>query len=398
MNILYHHRTASRDGQEGHITELVAALRARGESVRMVSPSDSGADAKDAADHEGRAAETMGRMGGKRGGLAQLRALVPNALMPLASRAYDAIFTRRLVRAGRLDRSDFVYERHALFNRVGLHAARRLGIPLMLEVNAPLAREEAALGRTDLARALRAEMDVIRAADAVLAVTGVLRDVLIEDGAAPDRVHVIPNGIDPARFLDPPRADTRRQWGLDGKSVLGFVGFPRPWHGLERVMDAMGRHRDGDLKNAVLLLGGEGPALNDLLARGETLGVADRIIVHGVVQRADIPAFIDAFDVALQPKATRYASPLKLFEYLARAVPVLAPRQPNIEEVLVDGVSGVLYEPDDEGDFDRALTSLARDAELRSRVGEGGRERVRQAGYTWPDNARRVVEIARRLT
>ena len=53
-------------------------------------------------------------------------------------------------------------------------------------------------------------------------------------------------------------------------------------------------------------------------------------------QRADVPAFLDAFDVALQPKATPYASPLKLFEYPARGVAVLAPRQPNIEEVLAE--------------------------------------------------------------
>src|SRR5690606_17748652 len=111
--------------------------RAAGHTVTIVSPAGG-------AEHEKR---EEGDMGGSHGGLARLRALVPDVLLPVAARAYEAVFTRRLVRAGRSSRADFLYERHALDNRVGWRASRRLSLPFLLEVNAPLAREEAAEGR-----------------------------------------------------------------------------------------------------------------------------------------------------------------------------------------------------------------------------------------------------------
>ncbi len=386
MKILYHHRTASRDGQEVHITELIAALRELGHEVAVVSPSGDDGAAGD------------GAMGGHRGGLARLRAIVPDALMPLASRAYEIVFTRRLVAVGRGLGVDFVYERHALDNRVGRRASRRLGVPFLLEVNSPLAREEAAVGNLKrLGPALHRELETLKSADAVLVVTHVLKEILVADGVAAERIHVIPNGIAPSRFLAPRDVGAKRRIGLEDRVVLGFIGFPRPWHGLDRVVKALAREARGRLKDAVLLLGGEGPALNDLLAQARALGIADRVRVHGVLSRADVPSFIDAFDVALQPHATEYASPLKLFEYMARGVAVVAPRQPNLTEVLTGGESAVLFEPGDDASFAGALCDLVADDDLRARVGEGGRRRLLEGGYTWPRNAERVVEIARSL-
>lgn len=384
MKILYHHRTASRDGQEVHISELVAALRGQGHEVRLVSPA--GGDA---------AGEERGRMGGHHGGLARLRALMPDALLPLAARAYDLLFTRRVVSAGRQFGAEVLYERHALRNRVGMRAAKRLGIPLLLEVNAPLAREEAALGQLgDLDRALSREMETLRSADAVLAVSEVLRQILVDDGLAPERVHVVPNGINPERFLTPRDETARKQWSLDDRLVLGFIGFPRPWHRLERVVDVLAAASAEPLSRAVLLIGGEGPALDDLLSRARQRGVEDRVVQAGVIDRERVASFIDAFDIALQPHATSYASPLKLFEYLARGVAVIAPRQPNLEEIVEDGESALLFDADQDEAFAASLTRLAEDRELRLRLGEGGRRRIVEGGYTWPGNAARVVEVA----
>lgn len=386
MKILYHHRTASRDGQEVHITELVGALRGLGHEVRVVSPSgdDGGGSA--------------GAMGGNRGGLARLRALVPDALMPLAARAYEFVFTRRLVREGRALGADVLYERHALFNHCGVRAAAKLGVPLLLEVNSPLAREEEALARLEDAEAVRRdEVATIARADAVFAVTGVLKRILVEDGVPADRVHVVQNGVDPARFFAPRDPDAKRAFGVAGKLVLGFIGFPRPWHGLDRVVRVLAQARSSELANAVLLIGGEGPAIAPLLELARGLGVADRIVVHGVVDRGDVPRFLDAFDVALQPKATPYASPLKLFEYLARGCAVVAPAQANITEVVADGDGAALFAEDDDVDFARVLLRVCGDEALRARLAARGPELIRERGLTWPGNAAKVVAVARDL-
>ena len=388
MKILYHHRTASKDGQEVHITELVGALRGLGHQVDVVSPAGSDSDAPDDAD-----------MGGHRGGAARLRALIPDALMPLAARAYEEVTVRRLVAAGRDQGADFLYERHALDNRVGVRTARKLDVPLLLEVNSPLAREEAAVGRLrELDRALAREMETLRAADAVLVVTEVLKGILVDDGLPAERIHVIPNGVAQERFSSPRAGLDRRELGIpDGAVVLGFIGFPRPWHGLDRVVRAMADAGSGPLAEAVLLIGGEGPALPELFRMAEERGMRDRVIGHGVLRRDQVMPFIDTFDVALQPAAVEYASPLKLFEYLARGVAVIAPDQPNIREVVEDGRSALLFREDDDASFAAQLDRLAGDAELRARLGDGARARIDEAGFTWSRNAERVVDIASEL-
>jgi len=386
MKILYHHRTASRDGQEVHITELVRALRGLGHEVRVVSP---GGDEPESGTSE---------MGGHRAGLARWRALLPDRLLPLAAFCYDQVFSRQVVRKAAKLQADVLYERHALRNRVGVRAARRLGIPLLLEVNAPLAREEAAFGRVRrLEVELERELETLRSADAVLVVTGVLKRILADDGLPEERIHVIPNGVAPDRFLTPADLRVREELGLMQRLVLGFVGFPRPWHGLERVVQVLAAADSGPLSDAVLLIAGEGPALEPLLRQAREAGLTDRVIVRGVLSREEVPAFIDSFDIALQPHATAYASPLKLFEYLARGVAVIAPKQPNLEEVLVHGQSALLFDPALPEAFAGALVRLAGNRDLRERIAAGGRRRLLEGGFTWTQNAERVVELARSL-
>jgi len=384
VRILYHHRTASKDGQEVHIRELIGALRALGNEVLVMGPGGDPFETKEA-----------GAMGGQRGGLGRLRRFVPDAWMPLANRAYEALFTRRLRDAARSFRPDVIYERHALSNTVGSRVARELELPLLLEVNAPLAREEFEQGRLPaLEPALSREMAVLNGASAILAVTNVLRDILTADGTPASRISVIHNGASRELLEAPADRGWRTRFGINDELVLGFVGFPRPWHGLDRVIRALAESQEGALSRARFWLAGEGPAVNDLVALANQLGVRERLHVLGVLGRRDVVPFLDAIDIALQPAATRYASPLKLFEYLARGVAVIAPRQPNVCEIVADERSALLFDAADPTDFARQLARLATDAELRTRLGAGGRARIAEAGYTWEDNAVRVAAIA----
>jgi len=101
-----------------------------------------------------------------------------------------------------------------------------------------------------------------------------------------------------------------------------------------------------------------------------------------------------AFDVALQPAVVEYASPLKLFEYLAVGLPVLAPDTPNIREVLEDGVNAVLFDPCSGTAFGRGLARLCADGELRRRLADEARATIGRRGLTWRGNAERVAELA----
>jgi hypothetical protein len=122
MRILYHHRTASKDGQAVHIEEMIEALREQGHEVRVVAPMGDG---------------EQGRMGGGMGWVHRLKAHLPRAVYELMELAYSVVAYRKLLQAAREFQPDAIYERYNLFLLAGVMARKRLGLPLLLEVNAP---------------------------------------------------------------------------------------------------------------------------------------------------------------------------------------------------------------------------------------------------------------------
>ncbi len=373
MRILYSHRVGSRDGQCVHIEELVAALRRAGHEVRVVGP---------------KLYETM-EFGGESRLIARLRRHLPRAAGECAELAYNLPAYRRLRREADAFRPDLIYERYNLFFFAGALLARRTGLPLFLEVNSPLAEERARYGGVGLGRlAHRAERFAWRAADRVLAVTSVLADGIAAAGVERARIGVTPNGIDPARFAVAAPSGPRDPDTV----VLGFVGFVRDWHGLDAVIAGMAA--DSATARLQLVIVGDGPARPGLERQAASLGVAHRVRFTGLVERAAIPALVASFDIALQPRVVAYASPLKLFEYMAAARAIVAPDQPNIREVLEDGRTALLFGVQEPGALWRALVRLAADPGLRLRLGEAAREAVAARDLTWDGNARRITEWA----
>jgi glycosyltransferase involved in cell wall biosynthesis len=382
MRILYHHRTASRDGQAVHIDEMIAALRAAGHEVLVVAPEP---------------APAAGAMGGTAGWVQRMRARLPRALYELLELGYSLVAYRRLAAAARRFQPDVLYERYNLFLLAGVMLRRRLGLPMLLEVNAPLAQERASFGGLGLPWLARwAEDRVWRAADMVLPVTQVLAQAVAARGVPPARIRVIPNGINTAHFAAAPApAQARAALGLQGALVLGFTGFVRDWHGVDRVLRWLAGPQAP--AHAVLLVVGDGPARADLQALAQQLGIAPRVVFTGVVPRPEVPGLVAAFDIALQPASVPYASPLKLFEYLALGKAVVAPRQPNLEEVLTDGDNALLFDPAQPGALEAALQRLCHDQSLRQRVAAGSAATIGRLGLTWQGNARRVADLAASL-
>jgi glycosyltransferase involved in cell wall biosynthesis len=149
--------------------------------------------------------------------------------------------------------------------------------------------------------------------------------------------------------------------------------------------------------NARLLLVGDGPARADLEALAGELRLGERVRFTGVVSRDAVPAYVAAFDIALQPAVVAYASPLKLFEYLALGKAIVAPNQPNIEEVLDDDLNALLFDPAQAGALEALLARLASDEALRRRLGEGARATIGRLHLTWHGNAQRVVALGQAL-
>lgn len=381
MKILYHYRTRSKDGTAVHIEGLVAALRRQGHQVTMVGPP---------------IMETS-ELGSDGAAVAALKKLLPRAVYEALELAYNITAFRRLRRALLEEQPDALYERYALPLLAGVWLKRLYGIPLLLEVNAPLVEERAAFGGLGLRPVLDdVERMIWRSADLVLPVTQVLAEKIRARGVDESRIMVVPNGVGP-EFL-PERRDgaaVRTRYGLEQRIVLGFTGFVREWHGLEAAIDAVAApHASPGLH---LLVAGDGPARSTLEAHARRLGASDRVTFAGVIPRDQIVDFVAAFDIALQPRAVSYASPLKIFEYMAAGRAIVAPDLPNIREILSHERTAILIEPQNPDALRAAVERLARDSPLRLALGKAAREEFLRRGLTWDVNAQRVIHALRRL-
>lgn len=381
LKILYHHRIGSKDGQYVHIEEMLGALRAAGHDVRVVGPS--GFDTRS--------------FGGESSLVARLKACLPRVVYEVLELAYNLVDYARLARVIKQFSPDVIYERYNLLLLSGAMARHRFGLPLLLEVNAPLLAERATYGGIRLRRlASWSERHTWRSADHVFAVTNVLAGRVSAAGVAESRITVTPNGINLTRFG--PHGDVaaaKRRLGIDpSATVLGFVGFAREWHRLDAVVELLTEH--GTDCNLHFLLVGDGPVIEALHHQAYAAGVVDRMTVTGVVARDAVRDWVDAFDVALLPNVVAYASPLKLFEYMACRKAIVAPDQPNLAEILTDGHDAILFEPSSIDAFKAAVRQFLGDAALRARLAAAAYDTLISHDYTWTANARHVASVAER--
>jgi len=371
MRILYSHRIRSRDGQSVHLEAMVAALRGAGHEVLVVGPAGY-ADAS---------------LGAESRLVGWVRGRLPGWVGEMAELAYALPATWRLDRAAARFRPHVIYERANLFHLAGTLVAARRRLPLLLEVNAPMAEERARFGGLSMRRvADTAERFVWRRATRVLPVTEVLARHVIEGGVPRARIAIVPNGIDLAEY---PRS-SRPEGGAS--VLLGFIGFVRDWHGMDGVLRAIaGWSGEPPLSLRIV---GDGPARPGLEALAQELGIAGRLQFTGLAEREDVPGLIADFDIALQPAAVPYACPLKVLEYMAAGCAIVAPDQPNLRELLEDGRTAILFDPADRDAMWRAVLRLAGDPALRRALGDAARDDILRRGLTWEGHARRVVALA----
>jgi glycosyltransferase involved in cell wall biosynthesis len=287
---------------------------------------------------------------------------------------------------------DLVYERHSLWSSAAMELARDQGIPALLEVNAPLIEEQEE-HRTlyDRAAAERAARRAFESASAILAVSHEVARWVESRTAASGRVHVVPNGVRPERFsgAEPIRPRLRRSF------TVGFVGSLKPWHGLPVLAEAFAELHRRD-PASLLLVVGDGPERRSFEADLERRGLAGSVHLTGKVAPEDIPAWLASMDAAVAPYPSTerlYFSPLKVYEYMAAALPIVATRGGQLAGLLEDGVDALLCPAGDADALADALDLLRRDRQLRLRLGRSAREKAVR-DHTWAGVARRIRRIA----
>lgn len=312
-------------------------------------------------------------------------------------------WTRRaaVTRLAREVRAELVMERYYNFGGEGVLAARALDVPAVLEVNAPVVDHSGSRKRT-LDRALLVE-PMRRWRDRLCRLTSLF---------VTPSARILPDWIDPARVLEVewgadvdrfrPGAAGNVPFTRDRDRILGvFAGAFRAWHGATTFAAALARrHAAGDRRFAGVFIG-DGP--ERAAAQAAAAGVP-AVTFTGALPHAVMPAAIAAADLGVAPfdpsrhpplQLSFYWSPLKIFEYMAAGLPVVAPALPRIGQLVAHGREGWLYDPADPLGLDGALLALA-DPALRARLGAAARDRVVR-DFSWEAHCRALDNRLRAL-
>jgi glycosyltransferase involved in cell wall biosynthesis len=176
---------------------------------------------------------------------------------------------------------------------------------------------------------------------------------------------------------------------------VGFIGTLKPWHGLPTLVEAFAELYREDPTMRLLVVG-DGP-LGSWLEHGlKASGISHATRTTGAVSPQSIPALLSAMDAAVAPYTARpdfYFSPLKILEYMAAGLPVVASRIGQIQELISDGETGLLSEPDDAHSLADHLRRLRDDPALRYRLGAAARRNV-ERHHTWLDVTQRIFAHA----
>lgn len=384
MKILYHHRTLG-DGAEGiHIQAIVNCLIEQGHELRVVSLIGDKTQFRSSQESN----ETKWD---------SIKTFIPRPVYEFAELAYNVKGIRLLTRSIRDFKPDIIYDRYAHFSFAALWAARRFDVPLILEVNSPYCIQKTKWERAYFPWLSKIfEQRIFNAAPHIIVVSTPLRRIVTDYGVPKDLVTVLPNGTNPRQFNpDIESNGLKKELGLEGKIILGFVGILRSWHNIYKLIHSL---EEIDLKrlNAVMLFLGDGPSFKEFSTYNRDRGHEDTIKFLGRIPHSEIHRYISIFDIAISPHATFYSSPMKILEYMAMEKAILAPDMKNIRDLVQDGETATLFEPDNAASLKEKLLLLLGSAALRKKLGKKARQRV-LGQYTWSNNARKTVELAQAL-
>ena len=283
------------------------------------------------------------------------------------------------------DGADLVYERYSLFSTALAEVTDATGAVGVLEVNAPLIEEQ----RThrvlvDEEAAGNALARQVTAATATIAVSDPVRD-WVRERTGSESVHTVPNGVSITRIVPRPEEI--------GDPVVTFVGTLKPWHGVADLLAAAALAK----RPWKLRIIGDGPERAALEEQAAGLGI--EVDFRGAVAPADMPGQLAGSAIGVAPypdlggEQQQYFSPLKVYEYLAAGLPVVASAVGQLPQIL--GELGTLVPPSDPAALAAAIDDLAADPVLRGELGWRGRVQAEEK-HSWAGAVDHILDLAGR--
>ena len=276
------------------------------------------------------------------------------------------------------ERPDIIHAHSSYTNGIAArYASKRLGIPFIYELRT-LWGERAVAEEGWSPRSIRyrtvwhLELGVMRRANMLVPISRGIRDAIVERGIDPEKIVIVPNGVDTAVFVPRP-ADVSlvQTLGLAGSFVVGFIGSLGRLEGIALLIDAFKEiHRREP--RARLVIVGDGPEKDRLAASAAEAGLSDVVRLTGQVPHDQILRYYSVLDILVYPRIdariNQTVTPLKPLEAMAMGKVCLASDVGGLEELVEDGVTGLLFARDDVRDLTEKILRLASDHDLRDRL------------------------------
>jgi glycosyltransferase involved in cell wall biosynthesis len=294
---------------------------------------------------------------------------------------------------------DIFFYRLELYTFSGTWLSKWLGIPMVVEADCPPTYEHTNfygkhykhLGSLPA----RIESQTLRAADAVIVISNILKDYYVKQGIPAAKMHVIPNGADPEKFKPAPKDhELSQKYHLADKVVVGWIGSLVGWSGIENLIDAAREILAARPEVCFMMVGG-GKNQEFFREKLQTGDHAGRVILPGLVPHEHVSRYLSCMDIVMAPYPKLdfwYPSSMKLFEYMSAGKAVVATGVGQMREIVQDGVNGYLFDPDIAGELYQKLITLIDAPELRQRVAAQARRDIEEK-WNWNAHAKKMIEI-----
>lgn len=235
----------------------------------------------------------------------------------------------------------------------------------------------------------RQEIDALRTAHSIVCISSGVRNGLISLGYAEENISVVPNAVDLSRF------DLKRSNNPDVPVII-YVGSFDDWKGVDILVRAFALVVQKIPNSKLCLIGGNDGTVNFITALVQKLAIQQSVELTGYLPQKDVASYLSRANVAVLPnrktvEGSYYTSPMKMFEYMASRVPIIASDLPSVREVLDDNIAR-LVPPEDPQALCEAILSLLMNPASAARMANNAYHKV-QSSYDWHSRAEQITHI-----
>ena len=282
----------------------------------------------------------------------------------------------------------------------GLALKKQFNIPFIYEVRSFHEHTWGPMGeiaeKAELTKLrINQENRCMQEADLVITICETMKNAIVERGINRDKVKVIPNAINPKKFIiEKQDKDLKDSLSLN-KTVIGYISNLSRREGHALLIEAfskLAKIRD----DISLLIVGIGPEFDNLNKLVDELDIADKVKITGAIEHDEINKYYQLIDIFVVPRLPDYASdmvtPLKPFEALALERALLVSDRPVLKEIVKENKTGMMFKTGDIDDLVRKIELLIENPSLRKQLGKNGRKWILE-NRTWKLNAEKYLDI-----